>query len=153
MGINKQEFKYILFSGIFALVWYIFLLPFLVKTFDGNSPVFQFFIFNLGLFIFFVLFLKAITTNVGFNIKNSIGLICLFLSLDIFMPEYHVAITGELIKGADLGVSTTDYFFGYLAQNTFHLSGILVYLFTYFLAPVVLLIIASKVLPNFVKHV
>jgi hypothetical protein len=148
---NKQEIRYILYSGGFALIWFMVALPFLVKTFDGGSVTFQFFAFNLGLFAFFFLFLKSITTSTGVNIKTSIGLLSMFLALDVLMPEYHVAFNGELIQGATMGVSTTDYFFGFFAQNTLHFSGMFVYIFTYILTPIILLFIAAKLIPNFVK--
>lgn len=150
--INRQEAKYILYSGIFAFVWFIFLLPIVVKMFDGNNAFIQFLIFTGGLFFFFFLFLKSITTAVGFNIKTSLGLLALFLSFDIFLPEYHVLTSGQLIQGATLGISASDYAAGLLAQ-TLGLSGFLVYAFTYVLVPLVLLFLSARFLPNFVRHV
>lgn len=153
MGINKNELKYILLSGAFGFIWFIFALPFLIKKYDGESVVFQFFAFTIGLFVFFFLFLKSMATRTSINLKSSVGLLTLFLALDTLMPEYHVALSGELIKGAAMGVASTDYFLGYIAQNSLHLTGIMIYLFAYLLAPLVLLIISAKALPNFVRHV
>lgn len=150
--INKQELKYIAYSGIFAIAWFMFLLPYFVKKFDGNSPAFQFFIFSIGLYIFFFIFLKSTTTSISFNLKTSLGLLALFLAMDIYMPEYHVQMSGELLPGANLGVSAPDYFIGFLATQV-GLSGFLVYLATYILIPIVLLFVSSKLLPNFVRNI
>lgn len=149
---NKQELKYITFAGIFAFVWFVFVLPRLITRLDGNNPFLQFIIFNMGLYIFFFIFLKIIITSTSLNLKTSFGLTSLFLALDILMPEYHVLSTGELIKGATLGVSTSDYMAGLLAQNI-GLNGIMIYIFTYLIAPIIFLIIAAKIIPNFVRRI
>jgi len=149
---NKQEIKYISFAGIFAFTWFVFILPRLITRFDGNNPFTQFIIFNMGLYIFFFIFLKVITTNTTFNLKASLGLTSLFLALDILMPEYHVLTTGELVKGATLGVSTADYAVGLIAQNI-GFNGIATYIFTYLVAPIILLVIAAKIIPNFVRRI
>ena len=149
---NKQEIKYISFAGAFAFLWFIFILPKLITRFDGNNPFTQFIIFNMGLYIFFFIFLKIITTNTSFNLKASLGLTSMFLALDILMPEYHVLVSGELIKGASLGVSTSDYIVGLFAQNA-GLNGIMVYIFTYLIAPIILLTISAKIIPNFVRRI
>ena len=150
---NRQELKYIIFSGIFAFVWFMFLLPRIIPIFDGNNPLMQFFLFNISLYAFFFIILKSATISTRVNIEFSFGLLCLFLALDCWMPEYHVLYSGELVVGASLGVSTTDYFFGYIAHNILNFSGILVYLATYVLFPIILLILSAKTIPNFVKHI
>ena len=149
---NKQEIKYITFAGLFAFAWFVFILPRLITRLDGNNPFMQFMVFNMGLYIFFFIFLKVITINTSFNLRASLGLTSLFLALDILMPEYHVLSTGELVKGATLGVSTSDYIAGLLAQNM-GLNGIMIYIFTYFIAPIILLSIAAKIIPNFVRRI
>ena len=150
--LNKQELKYIIFSAIFVLVWFVFILPYVIKKFDGNSPLVQFIFFNLGIYVFFFIFLKTITLNSTFQLKNALGFTSLFIGLDIIMPEYHVLVTGELIKGGTLGLSTSDYLMGLFAQSI-GLNGILVYIFTYVLMPVVFLLISAKLLPNFVRRI
>ncbi len=157
MTISKSELKYILASGVFAFIWFVLALPVIIKLFDGNSPIFQFLIFNIGLYAFFFIFLKSKITNSEFNLKTSLGFLCLFLSLDTFMPEYHVTIQGQLIEGAALGVSTPDYIWGYLAQSiglqTGGLTGFFIYLITYVIIPVALLMVSAKTISNFVRHI
>ena len=149
---NRQEIKYIAYSALFAIVWFMFLLPKAVVYFDGDSPLTQFFIFSIGIYLFLFIFLKAVTTGRSQNITGSFGLISMFLALDIFMPEYHVLFDGTLVQGATLGISTPDYAVGYIAQ-TLGLTGSMVFIFTYLIAPVILLFIAAKTLPNFVKNI
>lgn len=149
--INKQEIKYIIFATLFALLWFAFLLPIISDKIDGTSPYLQFLLFNVGLFVFFQLFLKSMTLSTSTSIKSSLGLIVLFLVLDIFAPPYAVGFQGELLKGPILIESSTDYVVGYLATNM-GLRGILITLFTYALVPLILLIAAAKILPNFIRH-
>lgn len=149
---NKQELRYIGYAGLFAFIWFVLALNFLVKTFDGESVIFQFFVFNLGLYAFLFIFLKSITTSTRVNLQGSFGLLSLFVAMDIFLPEYHLNTAGELIKGSLMGVSTSDYFFGYVIQGL-GVSGFLLYLAVYIATPLVLLFISSRLLPNFVKNI
>lgn len=148
---NKQEIKYIISAGLFGLVWFILVFPRILNAFD--SPLTEFLIFNVGVYVFLFIFLKAIITSTQTNLKISFGLICLFLALDVYLPEYHVGLNGELLSGALLGRASTDYILGYIATNSLHLSGILVYLITYIIAPIILLILSAKLLPNFVRNI
>jgi len=145
---NKKELQYIAFAGIFALVWFTLIIPYIVKTFDGN--IMQFFLFNVGLIIFLQIFLKAIVLES--KITGSLGLVSLFIALDILTPPYAVSVQGELLTGMMLYSSASDYFMGTLAINL-GLSGFFIYLFTYIFAPIILLIISAKLIPNFVKQI
>lgn len=152
MTFKKSEIKYIAYAGIFAFIWFVYLLPYITKLVDGNSPYLQFLIFNLGLYVFLFIFLKSQTTNTSINLTNAFGLMCLFLALDIIMPEYHVTMSGQLVTGAGLGVSTSDYAVGLFATNL-GLKGFMVYLFTYLIAPLTLMLISAKIIPDFVKRI
>lgn len=150
---NKQEIKYILYSGGFALVWFMIILPILIKQFNGNNPFLQFALFNLGLIILLQIFLKAFTLNTRVRLELGFGLVLTFIALDVLQPPYAVLRTGELIStGPLLMISSSDYIAGLLWQHI-GLSGILIYLATYVLTPLILLIIASYLIPNFVRNI
>ena len=155
MTINKKELKYILISVAFAIIYFFFVLPKLIETFDGNDPIAQFFIFNFGILVFFTIYLKSRTLGYGINFAKSIEYLSIVLAIDIWLPEFHIGIlTGELIPGGILGLSTTDYFFGYIGQTFLHLSGILVSIWTYAIVPTILLYIAAKISKsNFVRNI
>lgn len=148
---NKQELKYIVYSSLFAITWFFFLLPKAIEMFDGDSPLTQFCIFNIGLYVILFIFLKALSSGSKSSLSGAMGLIALFLALDIWMPEYHVGFAGNLIPGATLGLSTTDYATGLIGQSL-GLHGFLVFAFTYLAVPLVLLIISAKLLPNFTRR-
>lgn len=154
--IEKKEIKYVLFAVAFALAWFLIILPRLVISLDGNSPFFQFIFFNIGVYLFFFIFLKSIVTHSSINIKTALGLTLLFIAGDIIMPEYHVTPVGDLIKGATLGVSSSDYTIGLLAQNfnlSFNIGGIsFIYIFTYVISPLIILLLVSKLLPM-LRHI
>lgn len=148
--INKQELKYLFSAVVFALVWFGFLLPQLIKFIEIQSPYFQFFVVNLGIFILLQIFLKSKSLGLKIELTGALGVICLFVALDIFMPPLMVGFDGALLNGPQLAASSSDYFFGYLAIQL-GLTGFLIFLFTYVLIPTILLLIASKLLPNFVR--
>ncbi|MBE3085892.1 MAG: hypothetical protein IMZ64_06720, partial [Bacteroidetes bacterium] len=136
--INKQEAMYTLFASIFAVVWFVLLLPSVIKLLGDSLAAIQFILFNLGLYFFFFIFLKAIVTrkpsgskmkDIIFQLKTSLGLVFLVMGLDIWMPEYHVTIEGTLLSGANIGVGASDYIIGLLGK-TIGIPGIFLYLFT-----------------------
>lgn len=153
MAVNKKELKYILLAGAFALLWFMYLLPYLMQKFDGNNPWAQFALFNLGLIILLQIFLKSFTLNTRMRIELSLGLIVSFVALDILQPPYAVTKAGELIsQGPLLMISSSDYIAGLFWSNL-GLSGAFIYAATYVLTPLLLLLIAAKLIPNFVRHV
>ena len=114
------------------------------------SPFIQFLIFNTGTFFFFQIFLKAFTLNRKILIQCAFGLLTLVLAIDLWQPPLLVNYNGQLNSGVLLGASSTDYVAGALAQ-IIGLTGIGVFIFTYIITPIILLFIASRLLPNFVK--
>ena len=153
MTVEKKEFKYIMYSGLFALAWFLLILPWLIQRFDGNNPLSQFLLFNLGLIILLQIFLKAFILNTRVRWEFSFGLILTFIALDILQPPYAVLKTGELIStGPTLMISSSDYVAGLFWQSL-NFSGLFVYLATYILTPILLLIITAKIIPNFVRRI
>lgn len=148
--INKNELKYILGAGIFGFVFFGLLLDNLIKRFAGASPMTQFIVFNIGIWVYFFIFLKSFSTSTSSSVGSAIGLLFLFLALDIIMPEYHVTIDGKLTEGALLGASTSDYVAGYFLQGI-GLKGFFLYLGVYAVIPLILLLASAKILPNFVR--
>lgn len=151
--LNKQELKYIAYSVGFAIVWFFILMPYLLKILDGDSIFLNFLVFNLGIMAMLTIYLKAATLSTGINIRAALEYTFVVLSLDILLPAYHISfLKGELIEGAVLGKTSTDYVFGVLAQNI-GLSGIFISIFTYILIPAILLFLAAKLSPNFVRRI
>lgn len=150
---NKIEIKYILYSMIFAAAWFMFILPMLIDKFKGTSPFIEFILFNVGLIVLLQIFLKSWTLKAMPSMRITLGIICIFIALDILQPPYVVLKTGELIsEGPLLVTSSSDYIAGLIAGNL-GLTGIMKYLFTYVLAPIVLLFSAAKLIPNFVREI
>lgn len=148
--INKQEALYITLASVFAMVWFVLLLPFVVQMLGNDLAIVQFLLFNIGLYFFLFIFLKVIITETVYNLKTSFGFLVLILALDIWMPEYHVTLDGQLLTGANLSVASSDYIVGLLGQ-TIGIPGVALYLFTYLVIPIFLLFVSAKILPNFVK--
>lgn len=153
--INKQEWKYMAYVGIFAVVYFFFALPYLIKKFDGNNPLVSFMIFNLGILVVLTIYLKSRALDSKMHLGQAFEYLLIVLAIAIWTPGYHVGfLTGELQTGELLATSTTDYNFAYIAQNYLHLSGILISIWTYLIVPIALLYIASKISKSsFVRNI
>ena len=152
---NKQELKYLAYATLFAFLVFGYIIPYVIDGNIGNlSPAVQFLVFNIGIFVFLQIFLKSMVLNTKMNITGTIGIIALFMALDILMPPLMVSPTGDLSAASTvtLSASASDYMVGLLGQSI-GIHGFLLYLFTYIAAPLVLLIIAKKLVPNFVRAI
>lgn len=150
--VNKYELKYLVYATVFAIVHFGFLQPYLISQgIENSSPYLQFLVFNVGLFVFFQIFLKVATLRTSVSVQLAVGFILLFTALDVLAPPFAVSHSGVLAESGTLIRSSSDYVLGYFATNTIHLSGVMVYIFTYIISPFVLLFAAAKLIPNFVK--
>ena len=153
-AITKQELKYVVGAVIFSLIWFLVVIPFLLGWgIEDSNPYMQFLIFNIGIFIFLQIFLKARTLKRGIDIKNSLGIIALVMAIDIMIPPFLVTRSGELLNSVVLRSSGSDWIFGYFAINSIGLSGILVFIFTYIVMPAILLFLSAHLLDNLVRNV
>lgn len=152
--INKQEIKFISLAAALAFALFMFVIPyFQSKGIDNYNPITQFLIFTIGIFVVIQVFLKAMSLGTRVKILSTLGILCLTTAIDIWQSPFAVSKTGELLTGPVLSKSASDYVAGYIATNIIHLSGIAVFLFTYIVAPLTLLIISARLIPNFVKSV
>lgn len=152
MGFSIQEVKYMFFATLFAFVVFGWVIPFVVTKQESITPLVQFLIFNIGIFLFLNIFLKAKMTDYKINISGTLGVLALFMALDIMTPPLLVNPSGELATGnVALRPSASDWIFGYLGQMM-GIKGFSLYLFTYIAVPLILLIISARLLPNFVRH-
>lgn len=152
--LERDELKYIGMAVGFSLIWFLLALPFFVKTFDGNNPLLSFLLFNLGLTVILIFILKAFALGKGVPIKEALGMLIIFVSLDLMVPPYAVSPSGELtsaITGPSLMQSASDYFVGFLGQGL-GIHGNLLFIFTYIIFPVLLLLLGSILVKNFVKN-
>ena len=151
--INKSEFKYIAIASVFSFVYFLYILPFLLsKGAENWSPIAQFLIFFLGVYIayFFVAKSFALKGKVAFvyTLVSAIP----FIAMDLIQPEYHInLITGALEKGAVLGSSSSDYLLGSIGQSL-GLSGYILVPFVYFFCFMLLLLIVAMIKKNFVEE-
>ena len=150
LKISKQELLYIGIASVFAVFWFVLLLPAVIVVWGTQFAVVQFFLFNLGLYFFLFIFLKSFFVDLRIHLESALGVMFLIIGLDIWMPEYHVTVEGLLLTGANLGVSSSDYIVG-LFGRTIGIGGIFLYLWTYLLFPVLFLLFSAKLLPNFLK--
>lgn len=149
---NRQELKYIVFAILISFVIFTFIIPKFVDGGENMDAVSQFLVFNIGLFIVLQVFLKAITLNRPVKFTSTLGLLLLFISLDIMAPPLAISTSGQLLSGMTLSASASDYFFGVLGQSI-GIHGFFLYIFVYIIVPAILLLIASKLLPNFVREI
>ena len=152
-SISKQELKYLIYIMIFALIWFLVIIPYLLDYgIESKNIYLQFIIFNLGIFFFLQIFLKSRTLKSSINLRTTFGLIFLIMAVDCLIPPFLVTSQGELLDSVVLRSAGTDYVLGHLAINSFGLSGMVVFIFVYIIAPAVLLLISAHLLPNMVKN-
>lgn len=152
MGVvlNKQEIKYILFSAFFLFIWFVWIIPAIEKNL--TNPILQFLVYNVGIFITFVIFFKAFSTNTKASLGSALGMLFLYLAIDLPTPEFHVTMQGTLVEGAKAGMGASDYIVGMLWQSI-GLSGFFVYFMTYILTPILFLFLSAIIIPNFVRRI
>lgn len=152
--INKKESKFLLLIFISGFFWFFLILPNLIPMFDNSdNPLIPFSIFNLSVYLYFFVFLKSIVLKTKRTLIGTTGLISLFLATDIILPEYHIDfLNGNLIKGGVLGISSSDYFFGWIAHYI-GLNQIWVSIFTYGFIAIILFLISSILFKNFVEEI
>jgi len=149
--LQKEEIKYILFAGGFAVLWFFLILPFLIENLNG-SVFLQFLLFNIGLTILLLFVLKSFALGQGIPVREAIGLLVLIVAVDLWLPPYMLSFKGELLTGPLVSQSAADYFVGYLGQ-LIGIPGFLLFAFTYVLVPILLLFLSAKLLRNFVRKI
>jgi hypothetical protein len=151
--VNKQELKYIAIAIAFAVAFFGYIIPQLINNgIEQQDPFIQFLIFNVGVFVFLQIFLKAITLGSSVKFSTSLGILLLFLGLDLIIPPLMVSQSGEIFAGATLAASSSDFIVATMWQS-FGLSGHIIYILTYMVTPFIFLFIAAKLLPNFVRRI
>jgi len=155
---KKSEFKYIIYSFLFAIAYFVVLLPILLRVgIEKLNPILQFIVFNLGIFIFLQIFCKSIALKKMQRFRTSLGLTILFIALDLLVPPFAVNFSGQLLGNVGdssnliLVGSSSDYTLGYILHST-GLSGFLVFFGVYVIIPLILMLISSLLLPDFVKE-
>src|SRR3990167_6111525 len=147
MSLEKPEIKYIFYAGLFQLIYFIFLLPYLMKTLPLN-PYIRFLVFQIGIFFVYIIFLKSISLGTKTDIMTAFVLVLLSLNMDIIQPEFHVTYTGDLIDGAVLGNVTFDYIAGLFGQSI-GIFGFLLYFFVYVVIPFIIFYVVALLRKNF----
>lgn len=153
MTLEKKEIKYIAYATGFAFIVFGYIIPFLVKNgIEQNKSIYvQFLIFNVGIFVFLQIFLKSITLEQKINIKESVGLLLLFMSLDILAPPLMVSTQGALLTGPTLSGSAIDSVLGTFFIGL-GLKGFMIYAMVYMVAPFIFLLISAMLLKNLVRR-
>lgn len=149
--IHNEEIKYIAYSVGFAFVFFVLIVPFLLKSGIGQtSPFIQFAIFNVTIFIFLQIYLKSKVLDTSIKVRKTFEMMLIFMALDTWVPPLMTTLNGTLVTEAVLSASASDYLWGFIAISL-GLKGIFVYMFTYLLVPTALLFIASKLNGSFVR--
>lgn len=151
MTITDKEKKYILYSVLFALVWFVFVIPAIQSRIETINPYLQFLVFNLATLIFLQIFLKIVILKQKIAWRMAIGITLLFIAIDIWQPPYMVNTLGQVNANVILGTSSSDYMAALIGQSI-GLSGLLLYLFAYLFIPALLLVIAGFLIKDFVRE-
>jgi hypothetical protein len=155
MKIEKSEIKYLFMSYIFIVLLAIISgVESIRNAVSIWNPVYQFLLLNLGLYFVFFFLIKGLSLGTGRHrvFVGAIGSVLAFMSLDLLLPEFHVAWNGTLIAGGIFGKSATDYFLGYLYSTLLNISGPLLWILVYPVTFTILFIIGAFLVDNFIKN-
>lgn len=153
MGLlNKNELKYILYAMVFAVLWFVVLVPLVLKYLTDISPILQFLLFNLGLLTFLTVYLKYASLDKKIPFGNILKNYFLIMGLDIMIPPLMVGLNGVLLEGPLLSFSSTDYFVGWV-YTSIGLPSFLIFFMTYVITPLVFFLISALIDRNFVKNI
>ena len=116
----KSELKYILIAGIFSFVYFIYLLPLLLRYgFENQAPLIQFVLFSIGIyFIYFFVFRS-------FALNKKVSLI-LVISYSAFFNLIYICSSDSVFLYLKRS-SNTYRFLTFINKNT--ASGKLKYTF------------------------
>lgn len=154
MLFEKNEVKYIVGATVFALVFFNWIIPKLISSgFENSNPLMQFLVINVGVVIFLQIYLKSRALSADITILDTVSLVFLIVGIDILIGPYMVSSAGELLSGPTFSSSGSDYIMGYIAINFLRLKGLLVYLFTYLVVPVILFGTSSLLSKNAIRKI
>lgn len=119
---------------------------------SGLSPIWQFLIMNIGLYVSLLFVAKGVALRKKRSMlaRGTLGSMLSFLAIDLILPEFHVSTTG-LTVGGIFGASSTDYFFGYLYSTYLGLSGIALVVAVYVVTFAVLFLSGAYLIKNFIR--
>lgn len=150
--INKSELKYILIALAFSFVLFVLVIPNFITSINGMNSIIAFIIFNVGIFVFLQIFLKAISNEKKFKLTYSIGLVILFMAIDILVPPISLSVNGQFAQGPLLIQSSSDYVIA-LGWNYLGINGFALFIFTYVVSPFLLFLASAILLKNFTREI
>jgi hypothetical protein len=151
MILEKQELKYIGMALAFAFVWMVLIVPYLMNQSFTSNYLIAFLIFNVAVFVIIQVVFKAVTLNHSVSFVEVLGLILVANGIDLLLPPYQISMLGQISSNIMLGTSSTDFVVGTLWQSI-GTTGIVTYIATYCITPVLLFIGAGLLMKNFVRR-
>lgn len=147
MTISKKEIKYIIYAGIFGFILFGLVIPHFLNSIEKQSPFLQFMLFNISIFIFLQIYLRAKSLSTGIDIKRSISTILFVMALDVWLPPLMLSPSGTLLSGPLIIGGASDYIIALFGQSL-GLQGFILFLGTYFVAPTLLLLASARISDN-----
>lgn len=171
--LEKAERRYIFWTSLFFLIYFIFVIPWASSYFSSSNYLTQFFWFNLMVVIFLQIFLKSVATGKRLPaLKGFLGILFLIMAISVISPPLSILKSGAPAVNDGLGSwmvpASADFTVGQLWLSLGIKGGItfpnflpliggqfygFIYLLTYIFSPILLLIISSKFLNDFVQAV
>jgi len=156
--IESSEWIYISLSVLMIFILFIMSsVDMIYKFITSLNPIIQFIIVNLGLYFAFFFLFKYIAIGEGKSIwtilEGSLANFLLYFSFDILAPEFHITTAGNLIPGGIFGQSASDYFIGYIYQQLFHITGLLLWFLVYPVTFIALFVLGAYLFKDFVKKI
>ena len=150
--IEKESYYLGMSLVVIGLLAFITNYPPAYNWVNGLNPIFQFLVLNIGLYsVMLSIYKFAIARGRDHIWQGSLGTYLSFMSIDLIFPEFHVSSAG-LVEGGILGKSATDYFFGYIYTNLFHITGMWLWVMTYIFTFIILFVIGALIFKNWLQY-
>lgn len=164
--INKHEGMYIIYAGLFAFIYFTLIVPWAIKLFDFKNSFAQFLLLNLGIMAVLMIFIKSSATKSKLpSIRGVLGILCLITAIGVWTPPLSVLVNGNIATATSTSpqfiLAASDSIGGLLwtslgVHGGFTLLGQFIgwiYILTYTVFPILLLLISGFLLKDFVRNI
>lgn len=143
--IEKKEIKYGLIGIAIILAWFLWLRPRITPFLASLHPFFAMLVYEIGLFVG-ILFISSVLSKGSLNWRVATITALIFIGFDIITAPYLVTTSGVILQNVELWFVSADV--GFAALYSTLLPASLIWIFTYVVTPVILIIVIPILIGN-----
>jgi hypothetical protein len=154
---TKQEIKFIsLLMGTITIFFMMLYFDGIRNIIEGWNPYSQFILLNLSILIMinfvFKIFVLKNKRPWHKQIISSLGMVFVFLGIDLILPDFHLTLAGEFLTGPAFSMSSIDYVVAHF-WNSLGINGIILWFMTYPITFLIFMGIGAVLEKNIVEKI